>query len=175
MYIPTSSDLCPAKLFKRDDFGDRVVSTAQAFRSWDTCMDNRVCKIIAIVGITLGGLVALWILSSIMNCIFCGFTSVCRAMTCGCCGAPRQKQGPAYRNREDPFANPHMYPPQGRASMYQYQPPAQMSPSYGGYNPKGAEHVVVRDYDDTESYRSPNRLQNPFAENQNSRASRPYY
>lgn len=125
MFIPeTNIKFCPSALLKRD-FGDSVVSTAQSFKSWDTCMDNKVCKIVAIVGIVLAGLVVLWAISTIIRCACLGLT--CLEALCCCCCRSASKD---YHEKQLPQDNPFMYG-NGRNGGYNqgYQPGYQQ-PSY---------------------------------------------
>lgn len=103
-------------LTSRDVF-DSATSTAESFKSWDTCMDNKTCKIVAIVGIVLAVLVALWILTTVFRCCFYGFSCMeacCSCFTC-CCRNNKQQQVqqiPVYTNTEKvhPYDNVNMYP-----------------------------------------------------------------
>lgn len=122
MLLPTltAGDLCPSKLLHPRSFTSDVVSTAESFKSWDTCMDNKTCKIVAIVGIVLAVLFVLWLLSAVVNCVCCGAQTLCAAMLCCgmCCrgeggnDSQRRQQGPAV------YDNPHMYPPQQSSVPY---------------------------------------------------------
>ncbi|ODV93074.1 hypothetical protein PACTADRAFT_22070, partial [Pachysolen tannophilus NRRL Y-2460] len=67
-------------------FTSSVVSTADSFKSWDTCMDNKTCKIIAIVGIVLASLVGLWLICTVFSLLCCG-VSYLTNFCCGCCSA----------------------------------------------------------------------------------------
>ncbi|KAK6456035.1 uncharacterized protein RJT20DRAFT_41308 [Scheffersomyces xylosifermentans] len=115
MYIP--------ELLKRD-----VMSTAQSFRSWDTCMANRTCKITAIVLICLGGLFLIWIFVTLVQCLCLG-ASCLEALCCCCCRKSRNQ--PTYVVQQPQPFNPNMYPPTGppmrQSAGYQppYQPPYQ--------------------------------------------------
>lgn len=108
MFIPTT-DLCPSKiansLLKRD-LHSYVVSTSQSFKSWDTCMDNKTCKIVAIVGIVLAALVGFWIIATFIRCCCLGFSCL-EALCCCCC---RSASRPRQANNNQAYSNPNMYP-----------------------------------------------------------------
>lgn len=90
---------------KRDIFRD-ATTTGQSFKSWDTCMDNNTCKIIAIVGIVLATLILLWILSSIFRCCF--YSISCLEACCSCCCRSKSK---AYTKQvPNVYENYNMYP-----------------------------------------------------------------
>ncbi|EDO15234.1 hypothetical protein Kpol_1029p7 [Vanderwaltozyma polyspora DSM 70294] len=61
-----------------------VTSTADSFKSWDTCMDNKVCKIIAIVGIALASVVVLWLIGGFLTMFRQGVTGIGQFF-CWCC------------------------------------------------------------------------------------------
>ncbi|CCE61971.1 hypothetical protein TPHA_0B02990 [Tetrapisispora phaffii CBS 4417] len=74
-------DICLVpRVFKRND----LISTADSFKSWDTCMDNKACKIIAIVGIVLACVVALWLIGAVLTCFRQGVTGIAQFF-CWCC------------------------------------------------------------------------------------------
>lgn len=122
MYIGSS-------LFRRD-FGDNVKSTADSFKSWDTCMDNKTCKIVAIVGIVLAGLVVLWAISTIIQCLCMG-VSCLEALCCCCC---RSSKPVVYQEKQTPYNNPNMYQPVSAPMRYQPQP-AYQGRGYDDENP----------------------------------------
>lgn len=93
-----------------------VKSTAESFKSWDTCMDNKTCKIVAIVGIVLAALVILWLVCGIINCVCCGVRTCAGVFCCclTCCRGPRQRgHGRELSDvpESSPFNNSAMYPP----------------------------------------------------------------
>ncbi|CAI2023480.1 hypothetical protein SEUBUCD646_0H01520 [Saccharomyces eubayanus] len=71
-------------LFPRSSFTDGVVSTSKSFRSWDTCMDNKACKIIAIVGIVLASILVIWLIGGLLTCFRQGVTGIGQ-FVCWCC------------------------------------------------------------------------------------------
>ncbi|EGW30731.1 uncharacterized protein SPAPADRAFT_62589 [Spathaspora passalidarum NRRL Y-27907] len=101
---------------KRDVFTN-AKTTAQAFRSWDTCMANRTCKIVAIVLIVLGGLLVIWVVTTIFQCLFMGAKCI-DACCCCCC---RNSNKNAYVEKQSDYPNPNMYPPHTQ-QRYAYQP-----------------------------------------------------
>lgn len=113
-----------------------VSSTAQAFKSWDTCMANKTCKIIAIVGIVLASLLVFWIVATLVQCICMGVACL-EALCCCCCRSGNGRYQKSEPN-PSPYANPNMYPPNG-GPMYrpQHQAPQQayVPMSHAGYQP----------------------------------------
>ena len=81
-------------LFPRSSFTDSVVSTGKSFRSWDTCMDNKACKIIAIVGIVLASILVIWLVGGLLTCFRQGVTGIGQ-FVCWCCRCSND------RNRND--------------------------------------------------------------------------
>ncbi|KAL3229046.1 [PSI+] induction protein 2 [Nakaseomyces bracarensis] len=71
-------------LVRRSKFTDGVITTGKSFRSWDTCMDNKACKIIAIVGIVLAGIVGIWLIGALLTCFRQGVTGI-GEFCCWCC------------------------------------------------------------------------------------------
>ncbi|EGV65890.1 hypothetical protein CANTEDRAFT_102462 [Yamadazyma tenuis ATCC 10573] len=147
MFIP-SIDICPAKLLSRDISGD-VTSTAKSFKSWDTCMDNTACKVIAIVGIVLASLVVMWAISTVIRCVCLGFSCL-EALFCCCCRSTSR----GYQDKQiQPYENPNMYvrtaPPmyqqqqQYPVSQHAYVPQRSMElgSAHNGYEPAGYQVV----------------------------------
>lgn len=119
-------DLCPktyaVQLFLRD-----VKSTAESFKSWDTCMDNKTCKIVAIVGIALAALLVFWILATFIQCLCMG-VSCLNALCCCCCRGGHQNRY-VEPPRQSAYNNVNMYPQQ--PPMRQVPQPYQPAPHYG--------------------------------------------
>lgn len=94
--------------------------------SWNRCMNNTTCKIIAIVAIVVASLLLLWVLSFIIRCACLGFA--CAEAICCCCSS--SKKTTTYVERPLHYYNPNMYP--------SVQPMRQAEPSYqpvnNGYN-----------------------------------------
>ena len=69
-------------------FTDDLKNTGKSFKNWDSCMNDKPCKIIAIVGICLACLVGLWLIGAILTCFRQGVTGICEfCCWCGrCCG-----------------------------------------------------------------------------------------
>ena len=114
---------------------DDVTSTASSFKSWDTCMNNHVCKIIAIVGIVLASLIVLWLLATFICCCCMG-VSCLEALCCCCCRSANTKY--VEKPVQSPYANPNMYSPPP-APTYQTAPP----PKAHFTNNQGYEPVSV--------------------------------
>lgn len=120
MLLPTKSlnvDLCPSKLFEKRSFTSSVVSTAESFKSWNTCMDNKTCKIVAIVGIVLAVIVVVWIIGGLARCFCSGVTGIAECLCCCCFFCRDHKRRGGYQREMDTvpkptaYDNPHMYPP----------------------------------------------------------------
>lgn len=84
----TVNSLSGQYLFKRVE----TTSTIDSFKSWNTCMDNHVCKIVAIVLIVVGGLLFIWLFGGILRCMCCGANMAsslccCLSSMCSCCGS----------------------------------------------------------------------------------------
>ncbi|KAF3992559.1 hypothetical protein FT663_01424 [Candidozyma haemuli var. vulneris] len=117
MHIPNTPQTLVSNLVQRD-----VKSTAESFKSWDTCMDNTTCKIVAIVGIVLAVLVVISILTTLFRCCCLGLS--CAQALCCCCsrgGGSRRRSEPR-QVTQDPFHNANMYP--------RSQPMSQAQPAY---------------------------------------------
>lgn len=109
MFIP-QSPTAAVSLFARD-----IESTAKSFRSWDTCQKNKTCHIVAIVGIVLASLIALWILCSLLRCVRMGVD--CFEAFCCCC---RNAHRDRYVEQPQPYHN----------NMYRAPPMAPAEPTY---------------------------------------------
>lgn len=76
---------CQAEaLFRRSSFTDGVIDTGKSFKSWDTCMHNKACKIIAIVGIVIASIVAVWLIGGLLSCFTRGVSGI-GEFCCWCC------------------------------------------------------------------------------------------
>ncbi|KAF3994050.1 hypothetical protein FT663_00070 [Candidozyma haemuli var. vulneris] len=117
MYI--ANDL--ASLIPREDDG---TETARSFRSWDTCMDNNVCRITACVGITVAILVGIAIFAACVR--GCRHSlSFSEAFCCCCpCGRRVKYEEPVELK---PIQDPVMYPPK---RYFSQPPPPQAPPAY---------------------------------------------
>ncbi|KAK9449009.1 uncharacterized protein V1518DRAFT_416931 [Limtongia smithiae] len=100
-------------LYKREnasDVTDKVVSFAQSFKSWSTCMDNTGCKVIAIVGIVLAVILVFSIVTWIIRIIWCGASAACW-ICCKCCSAATRDRDQQNYRSSYPQQQPY-YPPQ---------------------------------------------------------------
>lgn len=121
-------------------------------------MDNKACKIIAIVLIVLGGLIVLWAISTIIRCMCLGFSCL-EALCCCCC---RSASKDYHEKQQHPYNNPNMYGPPAQPAYHPagqpaYQPQyvpgnrgaheSYYQPSSYGYNTSnsGYEPVDSRD------------------------------
>ncbi|ODV78600.1 uncharacterized protein CANTADRAFT_53117 [Suhomyces tanzawaensis NRRL Y-17324] len=142
------------KLLPRDLAND-VTTTAGSFKSWDTCMDNTTCKIVAIVGIVLAVLVCLWLISTVIRCCCMG-VSCLEALCCCCCRSANTR----YVEKQTPMHNPNMYAPVP-PPMYQHRgvPPATSQPQQAYFTSnQGYEPVRTNEYHTDE---------NPFSDSKN--------
>ncbi|POS87546.1 hypothetical protein EPUL_000458, partial [Erysiphe pulchra] len=80
---------------------DQVSNVTTTFTSWDKCMLQSYCKWPAIIGIAIGGIVALSIIICMTRCLCCGYSFCCSCfsfLSCcgscgGCCDGRRKKSG----------------------------------------------------------------------------------
>lgn len=82
-------EVCAYQRLIARSFTENVQSTAKSFKSWDTCMNNKACKIIAIVGIVLAAIVALWLIGAVLTCFRQGVTGI-GGFFCWCCNCGRR-------------------------------------------------------------------------------------
>lgn len=129
-----SNKLCPAALANSliSNLNKRESFTEETKSKWDSCMDKKWCKIVAIVCIVIGCLIVLWIISIIMNVIFCGgkcIRSFCWCCSCNSCCChrhpppppPPPPAKPPIDSRGQAYNNPNMYyHPQGGPNTQQY-------------------------------------------------------
>lgn len=109
---------CSRRELYNRSWTDSVTSTADSFKSWDTCMDNKVCKIVAIVGIVLASIFALYIIGAILHCFQSGVTNIYEFF-CWCCLCNRK------RNDQQPLQTCPQNTP-----MVVYQPIRNPEPEY---------------------------------------------
>ncbi|KAK9455640.1 hypothetical protein V1511DRAFT_487577 [Dipodascopsis uninucleata] len=85
MFLPRSDIATEMLMSHQKRFLDD--SFTQSFKSWDTCMDNKACKIIAIVGIVIAVCIALSLIAWLLRIILCGAQATCAicASCCTCC------------------------------------------------------------------------------------------
>lgn len=139
-------------------FGDDVTSTASSFKHWDTCMDNKVCKIVAIVGIVLAALVAFWLVATVVRCCCMG-VSCLEALCCCCCRSANKQY--VEKPVQSPYANPNMYAPPA-APDYTRAPQQAHFTNNQGYEPVSV-HEQPRDQYSYGSQRVYND-ENPFGD-----------
>ncbi|CCD23453.1 Pin2p NDAI_0B04190 [Naumovozyma dairenensis CBS 421] len=72
-------------LFPRD-WTDDIKTTGKSFRNWDSCMNDKPCKIIAIVGICLAVVVGLWLIGALLTCCRQGVSGISEFI-CWCCAS----------------------------------------------------------------------------------------
>ncbi|CCF60262.1 hypothetical protein KAFR_0J01980 [Kazachstania africana CBS 2517] len=101
-----------------------VKEDLESFKSWDTCMDDKACKIVAIVGIVLACIVVIWLIGSLLTCFRQGVGGICEFI-CWCSSC--------YKNRSNQNVNQAYQPAQPVGSyepatiIYQpVQPPQSM-------------------------------------------------
>ncbi|XBW35226.1 hypothetical protein QEN19_000789 [Hanseniaspora menglaensis] len=104
-FVLTSSSA--ATLTKRGLTSD-VSSTVKSAKHWDTCMANRPCKIIAIVFIVIGGILAFWLIGSILRCLKTG----CEGWISFCCWPCQNKSHSSRQQQLPPPIQPQYTIPQ---------------------------------------------------------------
>ncbi|KAI9835278.1 MAG: hypothetical protein M1819_002422 [Sarea resinae] len=118
----------------RDSTLSSIESSPRTFSSWHQCMQKAYCKWPAIIGIILGVILVLSLLTCLVRCTCMGLSCCCECLEClVCCpslcrtgrGRRRDRGG---RNTQQYFQPAPYYPP---AAGYAPAPPP---PSYG-YNP----------------------------------------
>ena len=126
-------------LYRRSIFTG-IQDTGQSFRSWDSCMANKACKIIAIVGICLAGVFFLWLVGAILSCLREGVTNIA-TFFCWCFGCRRSSSNTSSAPQVivTPAPNPSGYvaatAPNYRGAMHQPpQPVAAAQYSRGTFN-----------------------------------------
>ncbi|RKF58073.1 putative fibroin-3 related protein [Erysiphe neolycopersici] len=76
--------------FQGNTITDHVSNVTTTFTSWDKCMLQSYCKWPAVIGIAIGGIVALSIISCVTRCLCCGYSFCCSCFSflscCGSCG-----------------------------------------------------------------------------------------
>lgn len=148
MYIPSSTSDFSSVVedISLRSLTSNVVSTADSFKNWDTCMDNHTCKIVAIVLICVAAFIAMWFVMAVVSCCCMGMKIMegcCFCFTCCCRGGSRNQtyQQPQYVEKQQTvYDNPNMYGPTRAPQMYNNPPtPAhfanQHQGAYDGYQP----------------------------------------
>ncbi|KAH3672423.1 hypothetical protein WICMUC_004259 [Wickerhamomyces mucosus] len=130
MLIPETSSICPKEIYSQL-IPRSLTSTAESFKHWNTCMDNKVCKIVAIVGIVLAAIVVISLIGVLLRLVCCGakgFLELC-CCCCSCCAnvAESSNQNHHYNNnrmndippqQKSAYDNPFMYPPKQEPMHY---------------------------------------------------------
>ncbi|KAG7692342.1 hypothetical protein KL933_000785 [Ogataea haglerorum] len=110
------SDVCPTELVGNSLYKRDINHTWDDTKNgWNKCMDKKWCKIVAIVGIVIGALLAFWLLSTLFQLICCGVKCVDALCCCFCRGGRRtkteviDKEQPAPTSQGNAYTNPNMY------------------------------------------------------------------
>lgn len=139
------SGVCYKQLVPRD-FVSGAKTTAKSFKSWDTCMDNKACKIIAIVGIVLAVIVGVWIVGSLLLCFKYGASGICE-FCCWCCCSDRRRERAAARQQQQNQHQQHFMGGAGAPPAVVYQPVAAPQGAYyrgdSYYNERGSDKSVA--------------------------------
>ncbi|KAK9468097.1 hypothetical protein V1512DRAFT_290426 [Lipomyces arxii] len=135
-------------LYKRDDVDqviDKGVSFGKSFRSWDTCMANTGCKVIAIVGIVLASILVFSLITWILRIIWCGAEATCWLCS-RCCSSSARRSG---SKRQSAPVNVYNIPQQ---QPYYMGPPAGQDRGISGnytpapiYNPGRKSYAHLKD------------------------------
>ncbi len=101
-----------------------IKSAPQTFSSWGNCMQKAYCKWPAIIGIIIGGLIAVSIIWCCVRCCCCGMSCCCGCFSCfnRCCPSGRGRKRSRYGDGPDDYRqpNPYMgYVPPSNPPMYQ--------------------------------------------------------
>lgn len=133
-------------LFRRD-FTQDVKQTAKSFKNWNSCMADKPCKIIAIVGICLACIVGLWLIGGLLTCIRQGVTGI-SGFICWCCNCNERNAG---YTRNNSINYNTEYNPQVVPSYQPQQPMVYRSPPNVVYQPIEPGYYVesnqnVQDY-----------------------------
>lgn len=132
-------------MFFRRDFTEDIKQTAKSFKNWNSCMADKPCKIIAIVGICLACIVGLWLIGGLLTCIRQGVTGI-GGFICWCCNCSERNTSSYSDNNHNNEYTPHMVPayqPQ-QPMMYRSPPDVVYQPIKRGYYEES--HQNVPDY-----------------------------
>ncbi|KAK5780970.1 Pin2p PWA37_001881 [Arxiozyma heterogenica] len=127
-------------IFRRD-FTDDVKNTAKSFKNWNSCMADKPCKIIAIVGICLACIVGLWLIGGLLTCVRQGVTGI-SGFICWCCNCNERDNSYPNNNYNHGY-NPHMtpsYQPQ-QPMMYRSPPDVVYQPIERGYYEESTQNI----------------------------------
>lgn len=128
-------------LYKRE-WTDGIEHTAKSFKNWDSCMADKPCKIIAIVGIVLASIIGLWLIGSLLTCIRQGFSGI-GGFICWCCNSNDNSKSNAHQQ----------YSAQPPPNVV-YQP---VEPGYYGNRVQGYDQGEPQYYNEAGSYNNNNR------------------
>ncbi|CCK71753.1 Pin2p KNAG_0H03390 [Huiozyma naganishii CBS 8797] len=70
--------------YSKRGWTDDIKHTTKSFRNWHSCMADKPCKIIAIVGICLAGVLFLWLIGAFITCCNQGASGIGQ-FCCWCC------------------------------------------------------------------------------------------
>ncbi|KAK6456195.1 uncharacterized protein RJT20DRAFT_128019 [Scheffersomyces xylosifermentans] len=68
----------------------RQESTKDAFKSWNSCMKNNICKPIAVVCVVIGAIISLWIIIGLLRWLCMGLS--CLSSWFCCCQSVNKKK-----------------------------------------------------------------------------------
>lgn len=125
MDVDVLEEFANRQLYVRGFFHD-VKNTTRSFKSWDKCMDDKPCKIIAIVGIVLAAIFGMYLVGGLLYFLRSGVTNISEFI-CWCCFCKNRSGGAAPGN--DGYRGQPPAPP-----MVVYQPIRDPDPGYGGYD-----------------------------------------
>ncbi|KAH3901419.1 Pin2p SCDLUD_002911 [Saccharomycodes ludwigii] len=144
---------CPKELLvnhslnsKRSEWDD-ALDTAKSFKSWSTCMDNKACKIIVIVLIVIGSIIAIWIIGSLLRMLKYGVSGIFEFF-CWC--YPKNSRNSGINNDQ---MYPMMYNQQPQQNLpvpptVIYQPIKEPHASYSPVRGTSAGHQTPTYYDE---------------------------
>lgn len=110
--------ICAARDLVARSFSNNVQDTAKSFSSWDSCMNDKACKIIAIVGIAVASVVAIWLIGGLLTCFRQGVTGI-GEFCCWCCVCRPRNRGTQMQPVNDGYSR---RPMAGNPATVIYQP-----------------------------------------------------
>lgn len=128
-------------MFFRRDLTEDVKTTAKSFKNWNSCMADKPCKIIAIIGICLACIVGLWLIGGLLTCIRQGVTGI-TGFICWCCNCTERSNRYSNSNHNSEY-NPQMapsYQPQ-QPMVYRSPPDVVYQPIERGYYAESTQNV----------------------------------
>lgn len=148
-------------LVRRSKFTDGVIDTGKSFKSWDSCMHNKACKIIAIVGIVLAGIVGIWLIGALLTCFRQGVTGIGEfcCWCCNCCNNNPNRMGNDPVNQGFNRVGGNINGPPNVV----YQPINMPERAYDKYNPGGySDYDPRKDNTNTTVYDESIELEQDF-------------